>query len=532
MKLFKYSFLNIFYSLSVVIISSLFSQNAEGKDLELQVGIVQRFGDELTDQITIVSPKNDALIVNFLDSKDKNKTLKSDKVILNITASSLDTPLIQENLVLGDYSTFETAENSAKNWQKLGIEVEITQPARWQVWAKRDTYNTPLLKRLLLHSLKNKGYDQPYLDTSLVKEKRLVSLLINDQIYPVTNLSITNETNLLQVSEGEKETFNLYQGKLKVSPNSYGDFTLINLVSLEAYLRGVVPHEIGQNAPKNAVEAQTIIARTYALRNTRRFLADDYQICATTHCQVYFGVNDANPIADQAIASTKGLVLTYNNELVDALYSSTTGGITANFSDTWNGEDRPYLTSLIDSPLNLWDLNQKPLDSEENFRDFISLNKGFNETGRSVFRWNRKAKIEDLTKDLQLYLTNRKHPKANFTTIKKMAIAKRSPSGRILKLNVETNLGLIELEKNEVRSAFKPPISTLFYLEPFYTKDQKLAGYSFIGGGFGHGVGLSQFGSYNLAKIGYSAEKILSFYYPNTIIKPLDDQIVFWKNDE
>jgi SpoIID/LytB domain protein len=112
-----------------------------------------------------------------------------------------------------------------------------------------------------------------------------------------------------------------------------------------------------------------------------------------------------------------------------------------------------------------------------------------------------------------------------------MQVVERSPSGRILKLAVQTDKGIIEINKNEVRSAFGPPRSTLFYLEPIYGADKALKGYTFVGGGFGHGVGMSQYGSYNLANLGWSGAKILSFYYPGTQIQPLNDSIVFWQED-
>ena len=118
---------------------------------------------------------------------------------------------------------------------------------------------------------------------------------------------------------------------------------------------------------------------------------------------------------------------------------------------------------------------------------------------------------------------------ADLQTIKKMEIMERSPSGRILKLNVETDLGTVQLAKTEVRSAFGPPPSTLFYLDPIYDENKELTGYAFVGGGFGHGVGLSQYGSYNLARLGWNAQKILQFYYPGTKIEPLNKTIVLWK---
>ena len=512
---------------TTAIISSLF-QSALA--LDIKVGIVQRFGDELEDEIILKSSKNDSLTLKFTDgSTNKNQTLTTQQVNLKIVSQSLEQKQVAERLVLGDHGTFETAEDDANRWQSLGIDVEITQPGRWQVWAKRSTYSTPLLKRILLQNLKEQGYNA-YIETEVLWSKPEISFQVEEQTYQVSHLEIESQKGIVQIKDDSngKGSWRSYGGSFTIQPNSYGDYTLVNQVDIETYLRGVVPHEIGHNVPLAAAEAQTIIARTYALRNTRRFVADNYQMCATTHCQVYYGLTGTSSISDQAISSTSGLVLTYNNELVDALYSSTTGGVTSSFTDVWNGDSRPYLQPVIDAPKQFWNLQQDSLDSEENFRRFISLDQGFNETGRSLFRWRKKSSLEDLTADLQKYLTKIKHPLADFQEIKEMKITERSTSGRILKLDVITDSGLVQLEKNEVRSALGPPRSTLFYLEPFYDQNEKLVAYTFVGGGFGHGVGLSQFGSYNLAKLGWSAKKILQFYYPNTKVEPINESIVFW----
>jgi SpoIID/LytB domain protein len=510
----------------------LASENKPVSALDIKVGIVQRFGDELKDQITLQSNQDDSLSIKFTDSKTKTShTLTAKEITLGIAAQKIPEKYIQERLILGDHGTFETAEDDAKRWQSLGIDVEITQPGRWQVWAKRSTYDTPFLKRMLLKKLQAAGYSNIYIETEVLWEKPQVSFQIDKQTYQTSYLEVKSTKGLVKIkddSNGKGKWLN-YGGSFTIQPNAYGDYTLVNKVDIETYLRGVVPHEIGSNAPLAAAQAQTIIARTYALRNTRRFQADNYELCATTHCQVYYGLSGTSSISDQAISSTAGLVLTYNNELVDALYSSTSGGITSYFSDVWNGDNRPYLKPVVDSPKALWNFEQNNLQSEENFKRFISLNQGFNETGRSLFRWNKKSTLPELTKDLQKYLTKTKHPLSSFQEIKGMKVVKRSNSGRILQLDVTTDLGIVKLEKNEVRSAFTPPRSTLFYLEPFYGQNQKLEGYAFVGGGFGHGVGLSQFGSYNLAQIGWSAQKILQFYYPNTKVEPLNESIVFWK---
>jgi len=291
----------------------------------------------------------------------------------------------------------------------------------------------------------------------------------------------------------------------------------------------VVPHEIGPNAPYNAVEAQAIIARTYALRNLRRFTTDNYELCASTHCQVYKGWSGNVRYADQAIAATAGQVLVYQNELVDGLYSSATGGITAKFSDVWNGSDRPYLNPVIDSAQPLWNLSQKSLAEENNFRAFINIRQGFNETGIGRLRWREESSLEKLTKELKDYLNKNKLPLADFTKIIQMQVISRSTSGRVLTLAVDTDKGRVEVKKNEIRTAFEDPDSTLFYLEPLFNGDRTLRGYGFVGGGFGHGVGMSQTGAYNLANLGFTGEQILLFYYPGTQLQPLTDAIVFWR---
>ncbi len=511
-----------------VLLGLALTSPAQAKDIELQVGIIQRFGDADKDELTITSPPDNSLSLRFLNANGQAQTLKTQQVKLFISKQPLSPAFLDERVVLSDHATFETAEDSAKQWKARGIEVEITQPERWQVWAKRSIYQTPLLRRWLLQSLQGKGYLQAYLETAILAQKRQITLTANNNRYLVNQAEIRGSKNLIQVAEGKNKP-RLYGGSLRLQANSYGTYTLINQVPLETYLRGVVPHEIGKGAPMDATRAQTIIARTYALRNLRRFQSDNYQLCADTHCQVYYGLTGTTAPADNAIASTKGIVLTYKNELVDALYSSTTGGITATFSDVWNGEERPYLRAIIDSPQPVWNLSQQPLADENAFRRFISLKEGFNETGRNVFRWNNQSKLEDLNKDLKKYLERRKHPLANFKTIQWLQVTKRSPSGRILTLTVKTDKGVLELYKNEARSAFGPPRSTLFYVEPVYDDKQQIKAFAFIGGGFGHGVGLSQFGAYKLAQLGWNSEKILSFYYPGTKIQALDDTIVFWR---
>ncbi len=532
-------YFSVFLLSSLSGLPSAWAAAETNQDIELEIGIIQRLGaTPLKDsslsikEVKINSISGDSLTVNF-PGESKLTAIETKEVLLKVDSKRLPQPKLAEKLILSDRATFETAEDSATSWKKLGIEVEVAQPGRWQVWAKRDVYQTPLVRRWLLHSLEANGYDSPYLDTEVVYDEPDIILEIAGQEYDYDQVEITSRKNLVKVNTTNKpQSARLYGGSLRLQPNAHGEFTLVNQVPLETYLRGVVPYEIGANAPPQAVAAQTIIARTYALRNLRRFAVDDYQLCATVHCQVYKGLNGTNATSDRAIANTSGLVLTYENELIDALYSSTTGGVTAGFEDTWNGEQRPYLQAVIDAPQPFWDLVKYPLNNEKTFRHFIKLTKGFNETGiSSLFRWQKTRSIADLNRDLRKYLQKTRHPLADFNSIKSMQVNRRSPSGRILALDIVTDQGKVQLHKNEIRSALEPPRSTFFYLQPIYNDAKKLNAYAFIGGGFGHGVGMSQYGSYNLAKLGWSAKEILAFYYPQTKLQPLNDTIVFWQDN-
>ncbi|MEM8505650.1 MAG: SpoIID/LytB domain-containing protein [Cyanobacteria bacterium P01_D01_bin.1] len=566
---------------------------------EIKVGIVQRFGENETDKLTLAPLAGDRLTVSFKTGNEP-KTITTERLVIEIAMQPLPEPILQEWVVLSTHRSFESAEDSAKRWQAAGINAEMAQPNAWQVWAKREDYSSPLLRRLLIDNLHAAGYTTAFIDSQVVKEIPEVAFVADGFRYARDEFSITSANRRIQVGRGNTNRYrDLFPGDMKIQPNSYGNYTLVNQVPIESYLRGVVPHEIGPSAPKNSIEAQAVLARTYALRNLRRFAIDDYEICADTQCQVYFGIAQTDPKSDRAIAATAGQVLTYNNELVDALYSSTTGGITARFTDVWNGEDRPYLTPVIDSLQPRWNLEQRPLSNEANFRAFISLQNGFNEDGWEAFRWDRKASIEDIGATMKEYLSNRQHPLANFNQITDLTVVERAPSGRVQTLTVETDIGSFDLVKDEAVKALVPPRSLLFYIEPIMeipkaeTPDAQqrteatsspiqstnpngpnsleesfaisqtireqnnpesnnsqqnnpeekiddslekqavpvLTGFRFVGGGFGHGVGMSQTGAYNLGEKGYSYQQILQFYYPGTQLQPINPSITFYNNN-
>jgi len=151
-----------------------------------------------------------------------------------------------------------------------------------------------------------------------------------------------------------------YRGLLEVRPTDEGALVVVNIVNLEDYLRGVVPNELSpQSFPQlEALKAQAVAARTYALRNRGQYASKGYDICATPACQVYRGRSSEHPLTDQAVEETRGIIAAYHGTLINALYTSTCGGHTENAVNIFEGEQEvPYLKGVACLPeRSAWDL--------------------------------------------------------------------------------------------------------------------------------------------------------------------------------
>jgi len=478
----------------------------------LKIGIVQRFGSKPTDRLEVGARAGEQLQLRF-----DGKTITTNGVSFNVTAQPLPQPELEERVVISYHRSFENAQASAHRWQSLGINTEIVQPDRWQVWAKRSDYNNPVARQILVGKLRLLGNNIARVESRTLTSRPVLSWQVNNVTYRGTYVDILPQGGVTIVNQVP------YAGTFRIQPNAYGSFSMVNFVPLETYLRGVVPHEIGYQAPYSAIQAQAVLARTYALANRHRFSVDNYELCANTHCQVYAGLKDTSELADRAIRETRGKVLTYGGKVVDALYSSTTGGITANYNDLWDGVERPYLQSVFDSVTPPKALN---LAQEKDFRKFLDTKTGFNEAGWRTFRWQKFSSLPEMADTLREFLRKSGDTKTQFRQIQSLQITDRAVSGRVLKLTVQTDRGKITIEKDEIRDAFHAPDSTLFYLEPKTNENKEIAGYTFIGGGLGHGVGMSQTGSYQLSRMGWNYPRILAFYFPGTTLETLQPQMI------
>ena len=137
-----------------------------------------------------------------------------------------------------------------------------------------------------------------------------------------------------------------YNGLFQYLRTTGGSLSVINIVDLDDYVKGVVPYEMSASWPIEALKAQAVCARTYVSR-LNRHSGDGFDICSTTHCQVYYGRNRADARSDQAVDETAGICAYYNGKLIEAVYSSSNGGASEDAKNVWGG-DTPYLKGKLD----------------------------------------------------------------------------------------------------------------------------------------------------------------------------------------
>lgn len=274
-----------------------------------------------------------------------------------------------------------------------------------------------------------------------------------------------------------------YRGAAVVVLRGSG-LTLIDRVRTEDYLYSVVPEEMPSQWPQDAVKAQAVAARTFALKNRGRHETHGYDLCVSTHCQVYGGTASETTASSKAVDATRGETLTHNGKLIDALFHTDSGGMTENSEDVW-GSKLPYLRAAreVQTHTNPW---EKTLTAEQLAKH---VSKGSHtEIGK--------------LKKIELSALHFGKP-SNDRTI----------SGRVKHVTFVGSKGRAELTGNSLRDLLGLK-STLFTIS---LKNESVA---IKGYGWGHGLGLSQYGARDwAAQKDYKA--ILAHYYQGTTLKKL-----------
>jgi len=342
------------------------------------------------------------------------------------------------------------------------------------------------------------------------------ALYINDVIAKAESIDIENdpEKSSTTIVVNDKA----YRGTIHLR-NQMNGIGVINELLLEDYLLGVVPKEMPADWPVEALKAQSVAARTFALYNLHKHEAEGFDLCATTHCQVYGGADEEQPRSSAAVLATRGQVMFFGGKPIYAPFHTASGGFTENSEDVW-GNYLPYLRAVKDedtvAPSQQWTVKFTKEQLEAKLQD----------AGYTI---GALQSIE--LSPLQL-------PGENF--------GDRAASGRVKNIRFIGSAASISLTGTKVRSILGLK-SNYFDIHGLtrknddllvagsdyaknerYTdkvnrqnlKKQSVADIVFAGRGWGHGLGLSQWGAKEMAQHNEYA-KILTHYYTNIEIKKI-----------
>jgi len=278
--------------------------------------------------------------------------------------------------------------------------------------------------------------------------------------------------------------------------------TVVNIVDIEEYLRGVVPLELGVRDARHleALKAQAVAARTYACRKVQERAAQSFDVYATVADQVYGGAAAADSVSDRAIRETAGVVAVYGDSLIQAFYHSTCGGRTAAAHEVWDMAPRPYLVSVDDR-----DGSGKPWCAASHYA-----------------HWSVSWSREQLAAILARYGADASCGGSFGGSLGRLAVVSRSSCGRVARLEAASARGTLELCGDRVRFGLRRPEagSAILPSSRFEVSEGERRGRVTVSGsGYGHGVGLCQYGALGRAAAGQGYAQILQAYYPGVQLR-------------
>lgn len=290
-----------------------------------------------------------------------------------------------------------------------------------------------------------------------------------------------------------------YRGSVELRRGNDG-VQVINVVGLEDYLAGVVGAEMGRRGPgeEAALEAQAVASRTYALKRLGQDSPAGYHLVATVNAQVYGGIGTENAMASAAVAATRGQVLTWNGELIDAFYSSTCGGRSEAAGDIFVGGDRPYLPS-------------QP-DVAPDGTPYCAIS--------PRYRWQERWTASELRAILRRTLAAEGIATTRSADLRQLRIVDRTRSGRIATLALDGSDGTTLVRGSAIRRVLATPDDRLLWSADFTIRISRSGGRIALveaeGRGSGHAVGMCQWGAIGRARAGEDYRTILGHYFPGT----------------
>jgi SpoIID/LytB domain protein len=294
-----------------------------------------------------------------------------------------------------------------------------------------------------------------------------------------------------------------YRGRLVVTIDSAGLLAAVDALPLEDLLRGLVPSEIPASSPREALKAQAVTARSYVLAQLgTRHLSDPYALCSEVHCQAYHGEAAETPSTDAAVSATAGEALfDRGGMLVDGVYSAVCGGHGEDNDAVWQNLPSATLRGLPDlapAAARRW---RGGLGSDARVEAFLdSKAPAWCAAGpKKRYRWTRSfspAEVDAIGSEL------------GAGPVERITVLRRGVSGRALALEVVGRTGRVVLEGElRIRRAFRNLESAMFLVSRSGER------WVFRGGGWGHGVGMCQWGAVGRARAGQDYREILGAYF-------------------
>lgn len=341
----------------------------------------------------------------------------------------------------------------------------------------------------------------------------------------------------------------LYHGVFEITPKNESWFYLVDVLDLQSYLKGVVPNEMPVRFGLEALKAQAIAARNYALTPRTRS-SKDFDVDDSVASQVYFGASTESDLSNKAVNETEGLVALYGWELILAQYSSTAGGYTESYENAFSdpksrvfpSKPKPYLQGRPDI------LSAAPLNREEEARIFYMSYPDSYDMKSPYYRWQREWTAKELQDVLAKTLIDQSKTgfikpvfEADDTLgeLKELKVKRRGVSGKIMELEIVTDSQTYHVYKELVvrrllqKNGVSLPSANVVF-ETLYDTNKKLNKIVAYGGGFGHGVGMSQYGAgFMSTSLHKTFDKILKRYYSGitvstcpVILSSIDEQNV------
>lgn len=298
-----------------------------------------------------------------------------------------------------------------------------------------------------------------------------------------------------------------YRGTVLVRSDRPGRVTAVNVLELEEYLKGVVPFEIGRLTPGEleAVKSQAVAARTYAIGRMGKGPAG-FDFYATVQDQVYGGLGGEDSVATRAVKQTRGEIVTYRGQPIMAYYSSTCGGQTAASPESWPWRPpQPYLQSVSD----------RIPGSDRAYCDISPR-----------YRWTTRWTLEQLRRVLRTPLAALdRRPPASVRQVEAVRILGRTPSGRVDSVHIRADGRDYTVRADSIRWVLRMSSgaglnSSMLFDATLHPEGDSIA-LEVHGGGYGHGIGMCQYGAIGRARAGQSYRQILGAYYQGTRITRL-----------